>query len=101
MTTLDLLAIAGVVTVPLSIGLAVAWRSARREAQLRAEFMMQAAMGQKRDSTDVARLERAVESIAIEVERISESQRFLSRLLVERADPRSLPSAPPRVITPH
>jgi len=30
------------------------------------------------------RMERAVESIAIEVERVSESQRFLTKLLADR-----------------
>lgn len=38
----------------------------------------------------LARIEAAVESIAIEVERISENQRFLTKLQTERA---SLPSA--------
>jgi hypothetical protein len=33
----------------------------------------------------LARLEQAVESIAIEVERISEGQRFTTKLLTERA----------------
>ena len=36
------------------------------------------------------RLEQAVESIAIEVERISESQRFLTKLQTERSDDRAL-----------
>lgn len=36
------------------------------------------------------RLEMAVDSIAIEVERISESQRFLTKLQTERADDRAL-----------
>ena len=58
---------------------------------------------------DFRRLETAVEAIAIEVERISEAQRFTAALLSERApshesDPRAvrgaLPSAP-RMITPH
>ena len=45
----------------------------------------------------VARLERmeqAIDSIAIEVERISEGQRFTTRLLSERAD-RGLPASNP------
>jgi hypothetical protein len=45
----------------------------------------------------VARLERmeqAIDSIAIEVERISEGQRFTTKLLSERAD-RGLPSSGP------
>jgi hypothetical protein len=38
------------------------------------------------------RMERAIESVAIEVERISESQRFLTRVLTER-EPAALPGA--------
>jgi hypothetical protein len=47
------------------------------------------------------RIESAVESTAIEVERISEANRFMAKLLAERAGPASLPSRPERVITPH
>jgi hypothetical protein len=47
----------------------------------------------------------AVDSIAVEVERISEAQRFTARVLAERADaapstPR-ISGTPERVITPH
>lgn len=38
------------------------------------------------------RLEMAVDSIAIEVERISESQRFLTKLQTERTEDRALRS---------
>jgi hypothetical protein len=48
----------------------------------------------------LARLEQAVEAIAIEVERISEGQRFTTKLLTERAAAdhahASFPSSPPR-----
>ena len=37
------------------------------------------------DDQRLARLEQAVDAIAIEVERISESQRFISKLLGERS----------------
>jgi len=50
------------------------------------------------------RLEQAVEAIAIEVERISEGQRFTTKLLAERKDatPESEPRhASGRIITPH
>jgi hypothetical protein len=40
------------------------------------------------------RMEQAVDSIAVEVERISEGQRFTTRLLAERVPP-SAPSALP------
>jgi hypothetical protein len=38
----------------------------------------------KADDQRLMRLEQAVDTIAVEVERISESQRFISRLLGER-----------------
>ena len=37
------------------------------------------------------RIERAVESVAIEVERISEGQRFVTRVLAERGEVSKLP----------
>ena len=43
-------------------------------------------------SERMERMERAVESIAIEVERVSESQRFLTKLLAER-EPAALPTS--------
>lgn len=38
------------------------------------------------------RIERAVESIALEVERISEGQRFVTKVLAERGESAKLPS---------
>ena len=53
----------------------------------------------------MTRLEQAVESIALEVERISEGQRFTTKLLTERAQPdpmRAVPASEPiRHTTPH
>ena len=43
------------------------------------------------------RMEQAIESVAVEVERISEAQRFTARLLSERSEQ---PRQPERVITP-
>lgn len=52
----------------------------------------------------LARVERAVDAIAVEVERLGEGQRFVTRLLAEQ-QPRGVPGlAPPpreRVDTPH
>ena len=42
------------------------------------------------DDDRLARIEQAVDAIAIEVERIAESQRFLTRLQTERTDDRVL-----------
>lgn len=49
------------------------------------------------------RLEQAVDSIAVEVERIAEGQRFAAKLLVERLGARDAIETPrpPRVVTPH
>jgi hypothetical protein len=43
----------------------------------------------------------AVEATAVEVERISEANRFMAKLLVERAGAANTASRPERVITPH
>jgi hypothetical protein len=56
------------------------------------------------DEDRMARLEQAVEAIALEVERISEGQRFTTKLLAERGSANRLPVAPasePRHVTPH
>jgi hypothetical protein len=64
-----------------------------------------AALSSAEDGARLQRLEHAVESIAIEVERISEGQRFTVALLSERLPrgerPDSLGAGPKRVITPH
>ena len=41
------------------------------------------------------RLERAIDSIAVEVERISENQRFVTKLLAERSDRAAAGAIPP------
>jgi hypothetical protein len=57
------------------------------------------------DDERMTRLEQAVESIALEVERISEGQRFTTKLLADRANAEPMRSvAPPepfRHRTPH
>jgi len=47
------------------------------------------------------RIEMIVESTAIEVERISEANRFMAKLLAERTGTPSPSARPERVITPH
>jgi hypothetical protein len=52
----------------------------------------------------LTRIEQTVESTAIEVERITEGNRFVGKLLGERGIEAHLPrpaSAPQRVVTPH
>ncbi len=44
-------------------------------------------------SSQLQRIENTVDSMAIEIERISEAQRYMARLQTERAEPTSLPPA--------
>ncbi len=56
-----------------------------------------------RVEAQIEHLARAVDAVAVEVERISEGQRFVTKLLAER--PPALPDVPAaqrgRVVTPH
>jgi hypothetical protein len=58
-------------------------------------------------SNDVAqrleRMERAIDSMAVEIERVGEAHRFTAKLLAERLEPRPAPAhrTPERVVTPH
>lgn len=47
------------------------------------------------------RIEQTVDATAVEVERISEANRFMSKLLADRAGLIALPNKQERVITPH
>ena len=46
--------------------------------------------------TRLERMEQAIEAIAVEVERISEGQRFTTKLLSERGGEAGVPAAPSR-----
>jgi hypothetical protein len=47
------------------------------------------------------RIELAVEATAVDLERISEANRFMAKLLADRVGAANLASRPERVITPH
>jgi hypothetical protein len=47
------------------------------------------------------RIELAAEATAVEVERMSEANRFIAKLLADRGGAANLASPPERVITPH
>jgi hypothetical protein len=87
----------------VAISFAVAW--VRTRARLNRAQQRSQADALASGDTRFDRLEQAVESIAIEVERISEGQRFTAKLLSERATAmdahRLAPADPGRVITPH
>ena len=105
MPPLTILAFLGIFATPAAIALGVAWWSAKRELEIRRELGYPAP---GRNTADTSRLEQAVDAMAIEIERITEGQRFMTRLLAERAAaeraPRErtpLPGSEPRIVTPH
>ncbi|HEU4628184.1 MAG TPA: hypothetical protein VFS08_00475 [Gemmatimonadaceae bacterium] len=73
------------VLMPLAIALArLIWRRASRPAPPTIPFLSEA-------SQRLERLEQAVDTIAIEIERVSENQRFVTRLLAEKPGAPALP----------
>jgi hypothetical protein len=87
------------------VGFVAAWAGAqfgaRRAARLAAEEALgSAGLGLDRN---LSQLTQAVDAIALEVERLSEGQRFTARLLSERPAMSVTPKqdSPARVITPH
>jgi hypothetical protein len=86
--------------VGIALGTRILWRMGSHRKPLGESY---------RDDDRMRRLETAVDTIAIEVERISESQRFTVGLLSEalpalrskRADELAAPVRPERVNTPH
>ncbi|MDH5234438.1 MAG: hypothetical protein OEW77_05710 [Gemmatimonadota bacterium] len=81
--TEDMFAIAGFFTTAILLGLGIPliriWgRRKEREAVL--------PPGEAERDARLARIEHAVEAMAVEVERISEGQRFVTKLLAGRAE---------------
>ena len=74
-------------------------RFIRRVLELKHERRIPIAFDGLQERLD--RIEQTVDATAIEVERISEANRFMSKLLAEREAPMSLASKPERVTTPH
>jgi hypothetical protein len=52
-------------------------------------------------SERLSRLDGAIETIAVEVERVSEAQRFTAKVLAERHGPPAVPDKNRGAITPH
>lgn len=95
----------GVAFIPTTIALVTLWLSARRRAEkaeaIVHELTVLPALRGEHAGASAAQLGQALDAIALEVERISEGQRFTTRLLSERRDASALGSPPPRVVTPH
>ena len=94
----------GVAFFPVTATLTALWLAARKRAASAEAIVHQLAVvpalkGER--SAAEEQLGQALDAIAVEVERISEGQRFTTKLLSERRDSLSPGSLPPRVNTPH
>ena len=74
-------------------------RFVRQYLQMRNDRRIAAPSAAETDRLD--RIEMIVEATAVEVERISEANRFMAKLLAERSGALPPSSRPERVITPH
>ena len=74
------------VAVPLVILIVASSAMVHRWLSHRERMAQMTAAKNPVDSERLERLEQAVESIALETERIGEGQRYLTRLLAERAE---------------
>jgi hypothetical protein len=95
----DMLEFQGLVIVCATVGFVACVWLAKRFIELRHERRIQNPDAELVDR--LQRIEIAVETTALEVERISEANRFMAKLMAERLGPGAPPPKPERVITPH
>jgi hypothetical protein len=93
----DVLLTATVTLFVTSVGLAIAWIRARERAT-RAESFVE---GMRATQSPQQGVSPALDAIAVEVERIGEGQRFLTKVLSEQQPARVAPYRPVGSITPH
>jgi hypothetical protein len=84
-------ALVGVCTIAGLSAIGVAIHAYIRRVR-RKDAQVMLTVGRVDDGDRLVRIEQAVDAIAIEVERIAESQRFLTKLQTERASDRVLKS---------
>jgi hypothetical protein len=89
----DILAIGGFFTtvIVIVIGLPLVKAYIRKQERLGT-----VSPGERERDERLARMETAIETMAVEIERISEGQRFVTRLLAEREPSKVLPSVEER-----
>jgi hypothetical protein len=92
--------VAGIVGMGCLTGVIIAWLKRRPRADLPPAQLMNRL---DEISQRLARLDGSVDTVAVEIERISEAQRFTARVLAERAAAPALPdrSRPAGSTTPH
>ncbi|HMC53849.1 MAG TPA: hypothetical protein VKH19_01650 [Gemmatimonadaceae bacterium] len=95
----DILVLQVVVLVCGTTALVASLRFLRRYLELRHERALRAPSDPTQDRLE--RIELNVDTMAVEMERIAEANRFVAKLLAERAGATVAPSSAGRVITPH
>jgi hypothetical protein len=95
----EIVTLQAIVLVCGTIAFVASLQFLRRFLELRRERPLPAPVDETVERLE--RIELAVEATAIEVERISEANRFMAKLLADRGEAVNPASRPERVITPH
>ena len=96
--TAQLLLLAFTLATSGAVGFAIAWVRARDRARHAEERLAERALS---GGASTERVEQALESMSLELERLAEGQRFTTELLAGRSEAaRPLPADPPRIDGP-
>ena len=95
----EMLAFQAIAIVCMTVGFVASLRFIRRLIELKHEKALRSPPDAMMERLE--RIEVAVDATAVEVERISESNRFVAKLLSDRTGQLTPASKPGKVITPH
>jgi hypothetical protein len=95
----DILVLQALVIVCGTTALVASLRVLRRYLELKHERRVPGGMDAL--SERLERIELTVDATAVEVERISEANRFMAKLLADRNGPPTPATRPERAVTPH
>jgi hypothetical protein len=87
----------GVIAIVAAFGLSTYVIRAVSQVYLKRLDVKRGSLGSATIDQRLERIEQAVDAIAIEMERVSEGQRFTTKLLAERVPPSSPPTTTPPV----
>jgi hypothetical protein len=91
--------IAGLTAMGCFTGIMITWLKGRRKPDVSSQLVARLDEIAER----ITRLETSVDTVAVEVERVSEAQRFTARVLAERSVSPALPESARKIgsTTPH
>jgi hypothetical protein len=85
----------GAIAIVAAFGLSAYFIRAVSQILLKRIELKRTSLGSGAIEQRLERIEQAVDAIAIEMERVSEGQRFTTKLLTDRSAQSSSPTAPP------